>query len=176
MSDVKRIAWCITGSGHYLKESIEIMLTLNNVDLFLSKAGEEVLKWYNYDLDDFKSKGIKIFKDVTKSSAPVSLLYENIYKLIIVSPTTSNTVAQMAYGFSDNLVTNMFAQAGKCKIHSIVFACDTEPTVITQAPKKSVTLYPRHIELENYDKLKNFKDVDVVDSVASFKEALDKWI
>ena len=59
MSDIKRIAWCITGSGHYLKESIEIMLTLNNVDLFLSKAGEEVLKWYNYDLDDFKSKGIK---------------------------------------------------------------------------------------------------------------------
>ena len=176
MSDVKRIAWCITGSGHYLKESIEIMLTLNNVDLFLSKAGEEVLKWYNYDLDEFKSKGIKIFKDVTKSSAPVSLLYENIYKLIIVSPTTSNTVAQMAYGFSDNLVTNMFAQAGKCKIHSIVFACDTEPTVITQAPKKSVTLYPRPIELENYDKLKNFKDTDVVDSVDSFKDSLDKWI
>jgi len=175
MSDVKRIAWCITGSGHYLKESIEIMLTLNNVDLFLSKAGEEVLKWYNYDLDEFKSKGIKIFKDVTKSSAPVSLLYENIYKLIIVSPTTSNTIAQMAYGFSDNLVTNMFAQAGKCKIHCIVFACDTEPTVITQAPKKSVTLYPRSIELENYDKLKNFKDVDVVDSVDSFNEALDKW-
>ena len=102
--------------------------------------------------------------------------YENIYKLVIVSPTTSNTVAQMAYGFSDNLVTNMFAQAGKCKIHSIVFACDTEPTVITQAPKKSVTLYPRLIELENYDKLKSFKDVDVVDSVNSFKEALDKWI
>ena len=176
MSDIKRIAWCITGSGHYLKESIEIMLTLNNVDLFLSKAGEEVLKWYDYDLDEFKSKGIKIFKDVTKSSAPVSLLYENIYKLVIVSPTTSNTVAQMAYGFSDNLVTNMFAQAGKCKIHSIVFACDTEPTVITQAPKKSVTLYPRLIELENYDKFKSFKDVDVVDSVNSFKEALDKWI
>ena len=42
--DKKRIAWCITGSGHYLKESIDLMLTLENVDLYLSKAGEEVLK------------------------------------------------------------------------------------------------------------------------------------
>ncbi|MBT5116298.1 MAG: flavoprotein, partial [Gammaproteobacteria bacterium] len=50
MNDKKRIAWCITGSGHYLKESIEIILTLKNVDLFLSKAGEEVLKWYDYSL------------------------------------------------------------------------------------------------------------------------------
>ena len=79
---------------------------------------------------------MKIFKDVTASAAPVSLLYEGVYKLVVVSPATSNTVAQMAYGLSDNLVSNIFAQAGKCKIHSIVFACDTEPTVITQAQKK----------------------------------------
>ena len=176
MNNTKRIAWCITGSGHYLKESIEIIFTLKNIDLFLSKAGEEVLKWYDYSLEDFKSKGIKIFKDITASSAPVSLLYENVYKLIVVSPATSNTIAQMSYGLSDTLVTNMFAQAGKCKIHSIVFACDTEPTVITQAPKKSVTLYPRDIELENYEKLKKFKNVDVVDNVMKLNQALKKWI
>ncbi|GIR56245.1 MAG: hypothetical protein CM15mP63_2500 [Gammaproteobacteria bacterium] len=35
----KRIAWCITGSGHYLKESIDIMNQIKNIDLFLSKAG-----------------------------------------------------------------------------------------------------------------------------------------
>ena len=176
MTNKQRIAWCITGSGHNLKESIEIINSIENVDLFLSQAGEEVLKWYDYDLDKFKSKGIKIFKDVTASSAPVSLLYEGIYNLIVVSPATSNTVAQMAYGFSDNLVTNMFAQAGKCKIHSIIFACDTEPTVITQAPKKLVTLYPRGIELENYEKLKKFEFADVVNNIDSLHEALKKWI
>ena len=173
MVNNKRIAWCITGSGHYLRESIDIMLNLNNVDLFLSKAGEEVLKWYDYDLKDFKVKGIKIFKDTTASGAPVSLLYEDIYRLVIVSPATSNTVAQMAYGLSAGLVTNMFAQAGKCRIKSIVFACDTEPTVITQAPKKSVTLYPRKIELDNYEKLKDFKDVDVVDNVDDLKKCIE---
>ncbi len=84
--DKKKIAWCITGSGHYLKESIDLMLTLDNVDVYLSKAGEEVLKWYNYDLSIFKKNKIKIFKDITSSSSPVSLLYESVYKLIVISP------------------------------------------------------------------------------------------
>ncbi len=172
--DKKRIAWCITGSGHYLKESIDLMLTLENIDLYLSKAGEEVLKWYDYDLSIFKKNKIKIFKDVTSSASPVSLLYESVYKLVVVSPATSNTIALMAQGISDTLVTNMFAQAGKCEVKSLVFACDTEPVVITQAPKKLVTLYPRDIDLKNYRTLKKFKNVIVVDNVKSLKKQLAK--
>ena len=172
--DKKRIAWCITGSGHYLKESIDLMLTLENVDLYLSKAGEEVLKWYDYDLSIFKKNKIKIFRDVTSSASPVSLLYESVYKLVVISPATSNTIALMAQGISDTLVTNMFAQAGKCEVKSLVFACDTEPIVITQAPKKLVTLYPRDIDLKNYRALKKFKNVIVVDNVKSLKNNLTK--
>lgn len=168
----KRIAWCITGSGHYLKESVDLMLTLDNVDLYLSKAGEEVLKWYDYDLSTFKKNKIKIFKDVTASASPVSLLYESVYKLVVISPATSNTIALMAQGISDSLVTNMFAQAGKCEVRSLVFACDTEPVVITQAPKKLVTLYPRDIDLKNYRALKKFKNVIVVDNIKSLKKNL----
>ena len=172
--DKKRIAWCITGSGHYLKESIDLMLTHKNIDLYLSKAGEEVLKWYNYDLSIFKKNKIKVFKDVTASASPVSLLYESVYKLIVISPATSNTIALMAQGISDSLVTNMFAQAGKCEVKSLVFACDTEPVVITQAPKKLVTLYPRDIDLKNYRALKKFKNVTVVNNVKSLKKYLTK--
>ena len=172
--DKKRIAWCITGSGHYLKESIDLMLTLENLDLYLSKAGEEVLKWYDYDLSVFKKNKIKVFKDVTASASPVSLLYESVYKLVVISPATSNTIALMAQGISDTLVTNMFAQAGKCEGNSLVFACDTEPVVITQAPKKLVTLYPRDIDLKNYRALKKFKNVIVVDNVKSLKNNLTK--
>ena len=150
------------------------MLTLENVDLYLSKAGEEVLKWYDYDLSIFKKNKIKIFKDVTASASPVSLLYESVYKLVVISPATSNTIALMAQGISDTLVTNMFAQAGKCEVKSLVFACDTEPVVITQAPKKLVTLYPRDIDLKNYRALKKFKNVIVVDNVKSLKNNLTK--
>jgi len=89
---------------------------------------------------------------------------------------TSNTIAQMVYGLSDNLITNIFAQAGKCKIHSIVFACDTEPVVITQAPKRTVTVYPRNIELKNYELLKDFEHTDVVNSIGGLHKVLKKWI
>tara|TARA_Y100000590_G_scaffold146519_2_gene168353 strand:+ start:4083 stop:4616 length:534 start_codon:yes stop_codon:yes gene_type:complete len=171
----KRIAWGITGSGHFLKESMEIINSLDNIDLFLSKAGEEVLKWYGYKLSDLKKKKIKVFKDVTASSAPVSLFYEDVYKVLIVSPATSNTVAQMAYGFSDNLITNIFAQAGKCHVHSIVLACDTEPVIITPAPGKMVTVYPREIDLKNYKLLKKFKNIDVVKNIDELNKVLKKW-
>ena len=171
----KRIAWGITGSGHFLKESMEIINSLDNIDLFLSKAGEEVLKWYGYKLSDLKKKKVKVFKDVTASSAPVSLFYEDVYKVLIVSPATSNTVAQMAYGFSDNLITNIFAQAGKCHVHSIVLACDTEPVIITPAPGKMVTVYPREIDLKNYKLLKKFKNIDVVKNIDELNKVLKKW-
>ena len=80
----------------------------------------------------------------------------------------------MAQGVSNTLVTNMFAQAGKCEVVSLVFACDTEPVVITQAPKKLVTLYPREIDLKNFRALKKFKNVIVVENVKSLKKYLAK--
>ena len=46
-----RIAWGITGCGDYLKESLDIMKELTiehdlDVRVFLSQAGEMVVKWY----------------------------------------------------------------------------------------------------------------------------------
>ena len=108
----KRIAWGITGSGHFLKESMEIINSLDNIDLFLSKAGEEVLKWYGYKLSDLKKKKIKVFKDVTAGSAPVSLFYED------APLTVANFVNLSKRGYYNNLlfhrVINDFMIQGGC--------------------------------------------------------------
>ena len=66
------------------------------------------------------------------AAVPVGMLYDDIYHTVVVAPATSNTVAKCAFGISDTLPTNMFAQAGKLGIPGIVFACDTEPVVVTQ--------------------------------------------
>ena len=42
----KRWAWVLTGSGHFFNESIKLINSLENVDLFVSKAAEEVLVMY----------------------------------------------------------------------------------------------------------------------------------
>ena len=42
----KRWAWVLTGSGHFFTETINLINTLEKVDLFISKAAEEVLVMY----------------------------------------------------------------------------------------------------------------------------------
>ena len=101
------------------------------------------------------------------------MLYDDVYHTVVVAPATSNTVAKCAFGISDTLPTNMFAQAGKLSIPGIVFACDTEPVVITKAPHDWVTLRPRRIELDNVERLRGIDFCQVVASPAELEAALD---
>ena len=173
---MKRFAWCITGSGHFLEESIALAQRLPALDLFLSDAGEEVLQIYGYKLDELKSSfgpGFRLVRDKTASGVPVGMLYDEAYHTVVVAPATSNTVAKCAFGISDSLPTNMFAQAGKLGIPGIVFACDTEPVVVTKSPHDWVTLRPRRIELENVERLRAIDFARVVASPAELEAALD---
>ena len=169
----QRFAWALTGSGHFLAESVNLLEVLPNTDLFLSPDAEEVLPMYGYSLAALRDKG-KVFRDKTSSSVPVGTLYKNSYHTVIIAPATSNTVAKCSFGISDTLPTNMFAQAGKLGILCIVFACDTEPVVITRAPKEWVELKPREVEFSNLENLKSFKHCLVVESLEDLKLALEK--
>jgi flavoprotein len=92
----------------------------------------------------------------------------------VLAPATSNTVAKCVFGISDTLATNVFAQAGKCRVPAIVFACDTAPELETEAPKGMVKVYPRRIDLENTERLKAFDATQVVETLAELGEALDR--
>ena len=144
---------------------------LPQVDLFLSAAAEEVLPMYGLRLEALREQ-FRIFRDKSASSVPVGALYYEQYHTVIVAPATSNTVAKCACGISDTLPTNMFAQAGKLGIPGIVFACDTEPVVVTRAPHDWVTLRPRRIEFENVERLRAIDHCTVVCSVAQLEAAL----
>ncbi|MCG6864356.1 MAG: flavoprotein [Thiogranum sp.] len=171
-SDVPRLAWAITGSGHYLRECMELIRGHDRVDLFLSTAAAEVLTMYGYPLDTLR-RGMRVFRDNTASSVPVGLFYAGHYHTLVIAPATSNTVAKCAWGISDTLVTNIFAQAGKCRVPSIVFACDTGPELESEAPRKTVTVYPRRIDLENVERLSGFEDTLVVSGIDQLRQALE---
>lgn len=164
----KRLAWALTGSGHYLKECLEIISRLPDVDLFVSRAAAEILQQYGYE----HNVG-RVFHDKTASSVPVEFFYQDVYHTVVLAPTSSNTVAKMVCGISDNLVTNIFAQAGKCRIPSIVFACDTAPELESDAPRDHVVkVYPRRIDLENMQKLKSFEETTVVADMQELEAAI----
>jgi flavoprotein len=119
-------------------------------------------------------KTARVFRDTTASAAPVGLFYYGVYHTLILAPATSNTVAKCVFGISDTLVTNVFAQAGKCRVPAIVFACDTAPELETEAPKGMVKLYPREIDLKNTERLKSFESTEVVESLQQLETALDR--
>src|SRR5436190_2241077 len=78
-----RFAWCITGSGHFLEESLALAARLPAVDLFLSAAAEEVLPIYKIGIDDLRPD-FRIFRDKTASAVPVGTLYEDVYHTVVV--------------------------------------------------------------------------------------------
>ncbi len=168
----QRLAWAITGSGHYLRESLAILQTLENVDIFLSKAAAEIIKQYGFQAQ-LDATGHKVYQDKTASSVPVELFYAGKYHTLVIAPATSNTIAKMAYGFSDSLVTNLYAQAGKTRVPSIVFACDTAPEVLSEAPRDNVVkVFPRKIDLDNVAKLANFEATQIVADIAALTDAV----
>jgi dihydromethanopterin reductase (acceptor) len=172
MAKVKtpRWGWALTGSGHFFKECLAVIRGLDDVDLFVSRAASEVIRMYRQDLK--LPKSVRVFRDTTASAAPVGAFYYGTYHTLVLAPATSNTVAKCVYGISDTLATNVFAQAGKCRVPAIVFACDTAPELETEAPKGMVKVYPRAIDLENTARLKSFDDVAVVETLAELAGAL----
>jgi len=172
MAKVKtpRWGWALTGSGHFFKECLAMIRALDEVDLFVSRAAAEVVRMYRQEFS--LPKAARIFRDTTASSAPVGAFYYGTYHTLVLAPATSNTVAKCVYGISDNLATNVFAQAGKCRVPTIVFACDTAPELETEAPKGMVKVFPRRIDLDNTARLKSFEATEVVETLAELEQAL----
>ena len=109
-----RWGWALTGSGHFLKESLALIRELEHVDLFVSKAGAEVLRMYKQELA--LPRETRVYRDTSASSVTVGQFYYGVYHTLIVAPATSNAVAKFVYGISDDLISNVFAQSGKCRV------------------------------------------------------------
>ena len=166
-----RWAWALTGSGHFFTESLQLMCQLPDLDVFVSKAGAEVVRMYKKDFDKLP-KSVRVFRDTTASAAPVGQFYHGLYHTLVVAPATSNTVAKCVWGISDTLATNVFAQAGKCRVPIIVFACDTAPVHDTMAPDGMVKVFPRRIDLDNSLRLRDFEATELVESLDELEQAI----
>ncbi len=141
-----RLAWCITGAGHFLRESIEVFkeLRVKNKELkvtsFVSRAAEEVIKMYGLQNDLINiSRGSYLeecfYEREQGSSFPkAGRFLLNKYDALIVTPATSNTVAKLAYGIADTLVTNSVAQAVKGNVPVYIVPVDIEGQIESKMP------------------------------------------
>jgi len=170
-----RIAWAITGAGHNLTICAHSILQRGNVDVFLSKAAEEVIRIYSLQ-DVISVPGVRIYRETLASSPLVVRLFRGDYGVLVVAPATGNSVAKFVYGIADSLETNMFAQAGKARVPVIVMPTDLEPEMDSTGPHgEPIKVYPRPIDLENTSKLRKEPGVSVVASVEELEKCLDTF-
>lgn len=129
-----KIAWGITGAGHLLQESVNILVQLSKtheVTVLLSGAGEEVLKMYGLfetvkNLTGGKYRELILEADQRASFPMTGRFSLGTYDLLIVSPTTSNTIGKIVNGIADTLITNAVAQSGKGKVETNIIPVDLE--------------------------------------------------
>jgi dihydromethanopterin reductase (acceptor) len=140
-----KIAFGITGAGHLLLDSVELLemlMTKHDVTVLLSAAGEEVLKMYGlYERVETITGGYynELVKEKDqKFSYPLTGRFSlGKYDLLIVSPATSNTIGKIVNGIADSLITNAVAQAGKGRVKTCVIPVDLESgDVETVLPSK----------------------------------------
>jgi dihydromethanopterin reductase (acceptor) len=132
---VTQIAWAITGAGHFLQETFDVMdkLVKNNkatVTTFLSSAGEQVVKMYGLrnNLETI-SPGAYLQEIFTENKDDPGCSHAgrfilDLYSTLVVSPASGNTVAKIAHGIADTLVTNAVAQAQKANVPVYVVPTD----------------------------------------------------
>lgn len=158
------VAWCITGSGHLLEETVKQFEGTKNVSVFLSRAGEEVLRAYNLR-EDVEKISSSIFRESAMgSSFPVAGEFMlKKFDLVIVAPATANTVAKINFGIADSLVSNVVAQALKADARVAVLPTDAQEFIETTLPynskdakakRKTARVHCRKIDLENALELK----------------------
>ncbi len=175
---MKRIAWGITGAGHLLHECTDMLAPLDSLDVFLSRAAEEVVRMYRVE-SRLEHGRARVYRESrTLISAPVvARLFQGVYSVLLVAPATGNSVAKFVYGISDTLITNLFAQAGKSLVPIIVLPTDVAEEIVSVGPDGgAVQVYPRSVDLENTARLRRFKGVTVVTDMAELKLCLEPYL
>lgn len=189
MSEVKakkiKIAWGITGAGDKIAEIIETMKQLQNetagrveFDVYISKNGETMLKFYNL-LEEVKKSFSKVFVEQS-SNLPflAGMVQGQKYAFLLVMPASSNTVAKIVNSISDTLLTNAALMALKAFVPVWIMPVDFKESIIyTKLPNgKDLKLRVRKEEAEQVRKLMATEDVRVFEDPTSVKAAFLEWL
>jgi archaeoflavoprotein AfpA len=189
MAEIKvkktKVAWGITGAGDKIAEIIETMKDLKRqsegiveIDVYISKAADTMLKFYRLDEELKKS-----FTKVTVESNPNSpflagLMQSHKYEFLLIFPASSNTVAKLVNGIGDTLITNSAIMSLKAFVPVWVMPVDYKESVIsTKLPNgKDMRIRVRKEEAEQVRKLEATEDVHVFENPAKVHDAFLEWL
>ena len=169
----KKIAWGITGSGDRIVETVAVMKEMQqyyddilDIRVFVSKAGDQVIKYYKL-FNDLEKHFDKIWIEINANSPFLAgQLQLKKYEFLLLAPATSNTVAKIALGLADSLLANAAIMAQKAFVTTYIMPCDYKEGIITttRPDGNDMKLRIRKEDAENVQKLRSMEDVFVVET------------
>lgn len=183
MSDVKvkkpKIAWGITGGGDKVAEIVQIMTELKNqysdkvdIHVFVSKNAETMLRFYQ--LFDKTKQAFSNFSVEMNPNAPflAAWMQSGKYDFLLVAPATSNTVAKIAYGIGDTMLTNAVSMGLKAYAPIYVLPTDFKGGVVsTLLPNgKEIKIRVRKEDAENTRKLEQMDGMHVLEKTEQLRD------
>ena len=180
----RKVAWGITGAGDKIADFIDAMKEIQKeyadrveIQVFLSKAADLVLKYYRLE-DDLKQNFQKVSVELN-SNAPFLAAWMQMrkYEFLLIAPATSNTVAKIATSIGDTLLTNAAIMSLKAFVPVYIAPTDyREGTVYTKLPNgKEMKLRVRKEEVEQVKKLERMEDIFVLDGPQKTRGVFKKW-
>jgi archaeoflavoprotein AfpA len=180
----RKVAWGITGAGDKIADFIKVMKEIQKeyadtveIQVFLSKAADIVLKYYNLETD-LKQNFQKVSVELN-SNAPFLAAWMQMrkYEFLLIAPATSNTVAKIANSIGDTLLTNAAIMSFKAFVPVYIAPTDyKEGTVYTKLPNgKEMKLRVRKEEVEQVKKLERMEDIFVLEGPQKIREIFKKW-
>jgi len=183
-SKKRKVAWGITGAGDKIAETIEVMKQIKKeyentveIQVFLSKAAETVLKYYKLE-DEVRQNFAKVSVELN-SNAPFLAAWMQMrkYEFLLIAPATSNTVAKIANSIGDTLLTNAAIMSLKAFVPVYIAPTDYEEgTVYTKLPNgQEMKLRVRKEEVEQVKKLQRMEDVFVLENPQKIRAVFKEW-
>ncbi len=180
----KRVAWGITGSGDRLHEVIETMKQVKRqhqndlrITVYLSKAGNQVVNFYQR-FKDLKENFDRIRIEANSNVPTLAVqLQSGKIEFLLIAPATGNTVAKIASGIADNLLSNSTIMALKAFVPVYILPCDYEQgETITQLPDGTeMKIRVRKEDVENVKKIAAMDGVFVLEKIEEIPRVFQKY-
>ena len=181
----RKVAWGITGAGDKIAEVLEVMKDLKKqsedvveIEVFVSKAAEIVLKFYRLE-DELKRNFPKVQVELNSNSPFLAAWMQmHKYEFLLIAPATSNTVAKIANGIGDTLITNSAIMSLKAFMPVYILPTDYKESIVyTKLPNgKEMKLRVRKEEADQVRKLEKMEDVHVLENLQKMRETYLEWL
>ena len=149
-----------------------------DIDVYISKAADTMLKFYRLD-EDVKKSFCKVMVEVNANSPFLAAWMQNgKYEFLLIAPCSSNSVAKIVNSISDTMLTNAAIMSLKAFRPVYVLPTDYKESVVyTKLPNgKEMKLRVRKEEADQVRKLEKMEDMHVLESVQKMRGFFLEWL